>query len=142
MIPPDVRIVSGKTILWAPWTFTWLAEGVLWQINIPQGFEFDGASVPRILWTITGLTPHGELEPAALVHDYLYRYGGVLPTGAFWRSGVECDHPWTRKECDKLFARIMRESGVPKWRRRLAYIGVRMGGWRFFKRPPRTSPVV
>lgn len=143
VIPPDVRMVDGQDILWEDWSYIWAADGHAWRIDVPEGFIFDGASVPRILWSLTGLTPHGELESAALIHDFLYRYGGHLPQLSFWRvpqqsAATECwapfAHVWTRQQCDRLFARIMRETGVPRWRRRLAYLGVRAGGWRFFKR--------
>lgn len=40
-------------------------------ITIPEGFEWDLSSVPRLLWPI--LPPDGDHEIAALIHDYLYR---------------------------------------------------------------------
>lgn len=39
-------------------------------IEIPKGFEWDGSSVPRILWWL--LPPDGDFELGALIHDYLY----------------------------------------------------------------------
>ena len=41
-------------------------------IIIPQGFIFDGASIPRLLWGI--LAPVGSLLIPGLIHDYDYRY--------------------------------------------------------------------
>lgn len=40
-------------------------------ITIPQGFEWDLSSSPRLLWSI--LPPDGDFEIASLIHDYLYR---------------------------------------------------------------------
>ena len=39
-------------------------------ITIPEGFETDLSSVPKILWGI--FPPYGNFLLAALVHDYLY----------------------------------------------------------------------
>lgn len=39
-------------------------------ITIPQGFEWDLSSVPRILWWL--LPPDGDAEIGTLIHDYLY----------------------------------------------------------------------
>lgn len=40
-------------------------------INIPKGFEWDLASVPRFLWWL--MSPDVDSEIAYLIHDYLYR---------------------------------------------------------------------
>lgn len=39
-------------------------------MEIPQGFEWDLSSVPRILWWL--LPPDGDFEIPSLLHDYLY----------------------------------------------------------------------
>ena len=104
------------------------------RLCVPTGFVSDGASVPRLLWTLTGLTPDGLIRAAALLHDYIYRHKGRLPAGAYqhfdkesgaWR---DLDAVWSRRATDRLFARVMREAGVSKIKRRLAYLGVRVGG--------------
>ena len=78
-------------------------------ITIPAGFVTDFASVPRlpIIFWLTGDTS----REAAVVHDYLYRTG-ILP----------------RDTSDKVFFEASAVSGVPGWRRRLMYWGVRLGG--------------
>lgn len=45
-------------------------------IEIPKGFQWDLASVPRVLWSVC--SPDNDAEVAYLIHDYLYRYK-VLP---------------------------------------------------------------
>lgn len=40
-------------------------------IDIPKGFQWDLASVPRIIWNICA--PDNDAEIAYLIHDYLYR---------------------------------------------------------------------
>lgn len=159
--PPlePVRFRSGREgfRVESDWSYTWsvtpsLEVGALeHQLRIPGGpkgvgFLHDGASVPRLLWTLTGITPAGLISAAALVHDCLYRFQGRLP--AYWLFerplGVQGWHAvpmkqthYTRETADRLFARIMREAGVDVVERRLAYRGVRLCGWRSWMGEPR-----
>lgn len=112
-----------------PYWLIWEAEGDMWSIEIPGGFRYDGASVPRLLWSLSGISPDGLHRAAALVHDWLYVHSGELPGDSFRKNGVECDVPWTRAQADKLFANLLALSGVGKLRRRLMYLAVRAGGW-------------
>ena len=41
------------------------------EMSIPEGFESDRASVPRIFWSI--IPPLGKYSIGALIHDWLYR---------------------------------------------------------------------
>lgn len=44
----------------------------IFGVEIPEGFETDGASVPRLFhWFIS---PFGKLYDAAVVHDYRYTF--------------------------------------------------------------------
>lgn len=80
------------------------------SFKIPAGFEFDFASVPRMLWPIVPpIDP--KYAAASLLHDMAY--AAML---------------WPRKYCDQLFLAAMKESGAPKWKRSLMYIAVRIGG--------------
>lgn len=134
---PDLRpwVTEGQYRLYAPYTYEWHGEdGILRAITIPTGFLCDLASVPRWLWTITGITPSGLIEAAALLHDFIYRNKGKLPRYSYGmlKDGVWVDlygAKWGRIDGDKLFARVMREAGVSKSKRRAAYLGVRAGGW-------------
>lgn len=78
-------------------------------IIVPAGFETDFASIPRVLWTI--YPPAGRWGKAAVIHDYLYYHG--------MRS---------RKSCDRVFLQGMKDLGVPRCRRTLMYLAVRLGG--------------
>lgn len=87
-------------------------------IEIPEGFVFDAASVPRIVWSAISPTELGVVAP--LVHDWLYRTGGQY--GALSRS-----------QADQIFLDHMKAEGVSAWRRWAAYAAVRIGGggsWR------------
>lgn len=136
---PDLRpIAKNKYQLWRTWSYKWTKDNIQRRIVIPAGFICDGASVPRFLWTITGITPDGMIRSAALVHDFLYKHGGKLPTGCYQQLAkydwIDLPIIWTRENADRIFCRIMRECGISMVKRRMAYRGVRMFGWMFFKK--------
>jgi len=82
--------------------------------TISAGFQYDGASIPRIVWTALGATPDGLHRAATLIHDWLYINRGNLP--------------YTRKEVDNLFLVQMLELGMPRAKSRKMYRGVRLFG--------------
>lgn len=55
------------------WQYT-LRDGT--TIVIPEGFIFDGASVPRLFWML--LSPTGLLFIPGLIHDYGYKYNNLI----------------------------------------------------------------
>ncbi len=121
MNQPDIRpIEDGKYRLKATYALGY--RDVVFKIR--QGFIHDGASVPRLVWTISGLRPDGLLRAAALIHDALYQNCGQLPLG--WMLP---NRPFTRAESDTAFREIMKLAGVGWWKRKVAYAGVRAGGW-------------
>jgi hypothetical protein len=79
------------------------AEGV----TVPAGFIFDGASVPRLLWS--AFNPVGELFEASIIHDYMYK------------NAIE-----TKKTADKKFYKIAKQYKAN--RAYLAYLAVKIGG--------------
>lgn len=80
---------------------------------VPAGFQCDGASVPRFLWsTVSPQIDHRTLR-GAVAHDYLYR--NELPG-------------WTRKEADELFYELIRADGLSWWKSQKVYWGVRLFG--------------
>ena len=83
------------------------------DFTVPAGFESDGASVPRLFWRLVFPPTDTRALRAAVIHDYIYR---MQPEG------------WDRRMADDLFFRLLVEDGVPAWRARLAWIGVRVGG--------------
>ncbi len=90
-------------------------------ITVPQGFKFDLASVPRVFWGL--ISPFDLSIVAPLVHDFLYHHKGDPPEEA-----VDPPRMYTRKASDVLFKRIMKQEGVWRWRRQLAYTAVRLFG--------------
>lgn len=92
-------------------------------VDIPVGFDTDGASVPQILWNI--LPPFGKYGQAAVVHDMLYRYGKYVV------NGIEVDI--TRAQADSIFLESMRVLGVSSLVCTAMYWGVRAFGASSFK---------
>ena len=132
--PLTVPIPDDKYELVYEWVYEWDIKGFPTQrIIIPKGYINDGASVPRIAWSITGIRPDGLNRAAALVHDWIYDHRGRLPFGShvYYENGhwIPSAHQWTRKEADKMFGRLMREAGVTPYRRKAAYWAVRLFGW-------------
>lgn len=94
--------------------FKLLEDYMVMGYVIPAGYSTDFASVPKSLWNI--LPPIGKHNEAALLHDWLYDN----------RIG-------TRKDADKLFLRSMRINGVRWISAQLMYLGVRIGGRKWWK---------
>lgn len=126
---PDVRPVkeSGELYqLFEDYTFELTQHNTYFKVTIPKDFQYDGASVPRIVWTLIGFLPDGIHRPAALIHDYMYENKGIIKQG-------DTTIFYTRKEADQIFHAILKYVGVKSWHARLAYIAVRaLGGfyWR------------
>lgn len=82
-------------------------------LTVPEGFESDGASVPRFFWRL--VFPPGDAKAlfAAIIHDYIYR-----------------EHPagWGKNHADKIFFHLLISRGIPYLRAGLAYLGVWLFG--------------
>lgn len=89
-------------------------------ITVPKGFVFDGASIPRWLWSLVGSPQTGRYRDAAIIHDWLYYRGRVWPRD--YRP---------RKDADRVFYEAMRANGVGYERATLMYWAVRLFGPRF-----------
>lgn len=138
---PAQRLLAGfrRFALIEDATYTWRhplddpARESIYRLVVPVAFEHDFASVPRLLWTF--ISPL-DLGLASIYHDRLYQEGGHvttlewMPESETWRARTE---PWSRAASDALFARIMREQGVRKLKRRLAYLAVRAAGWAYWR---------
>lgn len=80
------------------------------EITIPMGFETDLGSIPRLFRPLLSVA---SAPVPFVVHDYLYAIGSK------------------RDFADKLMFSLMKFFVTPKygWQRRIAYWGVRSGGW-------------
>jgi uncharacterized membrane protein len=102
--------------------------------NIPKGFNFDLASIPRLLWFL--IAPFELSIAAPLVHDYLYRVGGNLQPNIVSHKMNDVLKPiltMNKDEVDQIFLEMMKDEGISNWRRKCAYLAVRIFGelsWR------------
>jgi hypothetical protein len=92
---------------------------------VPAGFETDGASVPRPLWWL--YPPFGgEYDRAAIIHDYLYTHAEHV-------VGDDDGHI-SRGAVDGLMLEMMEVDEFRRTGRRTVHAGVRLGGWRPWRR--------
>ena len=132
-ISPHPKVI-GEYIVDEDFIYEWIAEGARQRLIIHTGFEFDLASVPRIFWTPTGISPDRLRWTAPLIHDFLYEHKGNLPPGSYqiWDADlygwVDSRRIWTKPNADRMFCRLMREDGISWRKRRMAYRAVQIGG--------------
>ena len=82
------------------------------SVNIKQGFLFDGASIPKALWSIIGSPMTGGYQRAGCLHDGLY-----------------ASQLTSRKVADEIFLQAMKYDGVSYTKRYSMYWAVRSFGW-------------
>lgn len=155
--PVSVPVSNGMYRLYCEYEYFWRSADSVHRIIVPTTFKSDGASVPRIAWTLSGIRPDGLIRAAAWIHDYLYYHHGILPSGShsvytysyekfkasyFGPKYVEnkepevISHAWnsvlfpyTRKDADRLFLQTMKDAGMSTFKANLAYYSVRLAGW-------------
>lgn len=81
---------------------------------VPAGFVCDGASIPRILWSLIGHPFDRRWQEASVLHDWFYR---------------TTEHRVSRRMADKIFYDSLRDGGLRFTKALLMYLGVRLGGW-------------
>lgn len=114
------------------WDCIWDYKGHSRRLFVPSGYIYDGASVPRIFWSITGLRPDGAIRAASLAHDSLFRSkGGIKPEamkGCRLTNDKEEDVFVTYKEANWVFLALMRFAQMDFLKYRIAYRAVCIGG--------------
>ena len=81
-------------------------------IQVNPKFDFDGASIPRALWSIVGSPMTDGYQRAGCLHDALY-----------------ASEYFDRKMCDELFLEAMISDGVSEAKAKMMYYAVRSFGW-------------
>ena len=88
-------------------------------LEIEAGYTFNGASIPRPLWSLIGTPFKPEYLEAACYHDWI------------------CEHAerYTHRTAgDEVFLQLLTDAGVPYWRRTVMFLGVRICSWTQRKR--------
>ena len=80
-------------------------------VTVKKGFDFDGASIPKALWSVIGSPMDGKYVPGAVIHDGLYA-SGILK----------------REDADQVFLDLMSLDGVSYTKRYAMYWAVRSCG--------------
>lgn len=96
-------------------------------LSVPEGFEYDGASLPRIVRAVwDAADPEAFL--AATVHDVLYSsQGGMRAVPGFKTSGL-AGLALDRRQVDGLLYNLMRLNGAGYLRSKCYLYAVRLGG--------------
>lgn len=81
-------------------------------IQVNPKFDFDGASIPKPLWSVIGSPMTGGYQRAGCLHDALY-----------------ASEYFDRQMCDDLFLEAMASDGVGYFKRHAMYYAVRSFGW-------------
>lgn len=84
---------------------------------VPQNFETDLASIPKIAWPLMA-PAHSSLIRPAIVHDWLYRESCYF----------------NRKHADLIFYHMLRNDGISYIKASTMYYAVRMLGWNFYNK--------
>lgn len=128
----DVGMSGESRIFKTLARFRFFSE-VFGLIEVPPETYTDGASIPKVFWSI--LSPYGDMFEAALPHDHLYSSSNDRLTRAeadlVLREGMEVIDAhrleqmagWKRQVARARFAA----------RRAAVYRSVRMFGWRAYK---------
>jgi hypothetical protein len=93
-------------------------------ITVPEGFIFDGESIPS--WLQGVVKPFGQSKRGACVHDYLYRFGAYVANNGE-RVAV------SRAQADNVYFELVRAKGLPAWQANLRWGVLRLVGWSAWK---------
>lgn len=127
-IPTKDKGFWGGIWLWLMCSRNWtLTKDFYYTLDgekfvIPAGFTFDGASIPKFLWT--WLSPIGILLVGGLIHDYGYKYQTLLKADKKTTIGIK-DQKWM----DTMFRDVCIEVNGFHFLNYLAYWALRLGGF-------------
>jgi hypothetical protein len=122
-----VEALSNKSFMLLENASTkWINNGKEYRISLRTGFTWDGATIPRFLWSILGYYPGGIMTIPSKWHDEIYRKKGWI-----FNFMTAQEEYISRKHCDDLFYAHMIRSGVEEKKAKQMYLAVRFFG-RFF----------
>lgn len=114
---PRLAPVAGFSHLWRLTDPLVYRDAEVGTLSVQPGAVTDGASIPRLLWTLLGPPMRdSRVLRAAAIHDQLYRSLGI--GGHLQRAA-----------CDEIFRCALLAAGVPAHKAWLYWAGVRLGGW-------------
>jgi hypothetical protein len=87
------------------------------QVTVKSNFTTDGASIPKVFWSVVGNPLENDLLKPSIIHDGLYTLM-QLP----------------RDKCDKLLKEMLLFNGTSKVKANLVYYAVRIFGGSHWKK--------
>jgi len=115
----DIRKLSGgRYKLLKSFVYHVGDKNSLEVIRVPIGFICDGASIPRLLWSVVG-HPMDEYAQAAFLHDFI----------------CKCMRDtYNRLEGEEIMYEAMGVLGVSLWKRWVIYKALRLFGWYMYNK--------
>jgi hypothetical protein len=104
-------------------TCSWETDTQSYVLTAPKGFLWDGATIPRALWSLAGYHPSGLMLAPSMWHDYIY-----VNKGKFINQSTNEEVYISRKHSDVLFYRHMILAGIEPKKAKLFYQIVRLAG--------------
>lgn len=83
---------------------------------VPEGYTFDGASIPWIAWQLIGTPFHPEFMRASVLHDWIYH-----------------THQIDRQATDSLYHEVLLEDGVGNRTAMIMYLACAVFGGPYWK---------
>jgi hypothetical protein len=137
---PDLRPINTKEFVLAEdYTRAWTEAGKRCRQITKAGYVTDIASVPRFVWSLSGITPDGLHRAAALLHDRRYQRRGLMtkddicgayqefdPLASIW---VGINREFSREACDRQFLADMLAAGESAGVAHAMFWAVRLFGW-------------
>ena len=131
-------------------------RGQQYKLVIHKGFIYDGASIPRWLWSVLGKTPKGQHDSGTIFHDLVYMLYKARINGKLYaiigHSADRCSHElrafvdgkWVaasdiinRNEADDIMFEIIESTenvDIKNWRLVSMRMGIRVGGNKYWKK--------
>ena len=140
-LQPDIRPIPSKTShrdsttfnyrSYREWNYYFTIDSVRYKGTVPRAIISDGTSIPKPLWSITGIQRDGLERAAAWAHDWHYQRNGKIPLKKWVlvKGWTDCDKVLTREESDNIFYNMMKASKVSEKRARLMFDAVRKYGY-------------
>lgn len=109
---PVIQMGDGFATLMEEYKIKIVNKNQSYMLTIMEGFKFDGASVPKALWSVVGSPWDADILAPALVHDALYATELV-----------------NRHEADDIFYKLLKKNGMGTLRAYNRWMAVSMFGW-------------
>ena len=108
---PDLRADTRRNCYVLAEDYSCPLPSLSCRLVVKKGQPTDGASIPRIFWSVIGNPYEPDYSAAAFVHDCLY-----------------CSQLLQRRQADKVFYKILL-STTEKHKAKILYLAVRCFGW-------------